>query len=446
MINPDWLKEKLVQFTKTKEADKVGIVFFRIALQVSRFANSQLHQHMSDERQVIYFRILLDGRIGLASTNSFDEQNLEETFKKALGIAKIKLDIKEKKDIVSFNHLKTLPDFYFPRTSHMGASERIRILERLFTEADNFKVKLSGNFYNGLTQIAVISPDAEMNYQGYSFVGIKLIAAQGESSGYAGEVDYNIENLEPRVISDRAIRKCLEGLQKIILKPSRYDVILEPQAVADLISWLDYIGFGAKSVFEETSFLYRKNRKRIVSESVSIYDYGRDKNTFVLPFDFEGMPRKKTYLIKKGVVGEPLSDTYYAKLLKIKSNGHANFPDDVDGPLGYNLVMQAGSVSESEIISRAKKAILITRFHYINGFLDTQRALMTGMTRDGTFLIEDGKIKCGIKDMRFTESILEAFSRIKYISKERRLIADHLETLGSIYAPSVYIKDFNFTS
>jgi predicted Zn-dependent protease len=446
MINPDWLKEKLVPFTKAKEAEKVGIVFFRSALQVSRFANSQLHQHMSDESQLIYFRILLDGRIGLASTNSFDEQNLEETFKKALRIAKIKLDIKEKKDIVSFTPLRTLPDFYFSKTSHMGASERIRILERLFSEADNLKVRLSGNFYNGLTQIAVISPEAKMNYQDYSFAGIKLIAAQGESSGYASQVDYNIENLEPRAIGDRAMIKCSYGLQKITLKPSRYDVILEPQAVAELIFWLDYIGFGAKSVFEETSFLYRKTAKPIVSKSVSIYDYGRDKNTFILPFDFEGMSRKKTYLIKKGVSGEPLCDTYYAKLLKIKSNGHANFPDDVDGPLGYNLVMEAGSVSESEIISRTKQAILITRFHYINGFLDTRRALMTGMTRDGTFLIEDGKIKCAVKDMRFTEYILEAFSRIKYISKERKLIADHLETLGSIYAPSVYIKDFNFIS
>ena len=236
------------------------------------------------------------------------------------------------------------------------------------------------------------------------------------------------------------------GHKKLKLKPARYDVILEPAAVAELIAWLNYIGFGAKSVFEETGFLYKRDGKRITGELVSIYDYGSDARTFVLPFDFEGRARKKAYLIKKGIAGEPLCDSNYAKLLKLKPNGHANFPDDIEGPLGYNLVMEGGNASLDEMICSARQAILITRFHYINGFLDTRRALMTGMTRDGTFLVEDGKIKSAVFDMRFTESCLEAFRRIKYISKERKLIADHLETLGSVYAPGLYIKGFNFTS
>lgn len=446
MIHPDWLKEKFTPFVKTKEADKTEVVFFRTISQVSRFANSQIHQHMSDEDQVIYFRVLVEGRMGLASTNSFNEQNLKETFKRALAIAQIKLDMQGKRNIPSFKALASLSSFHFPETAHTSASARTKILQKIFDYADNFKVKFSGNLYNGLTQIAVISPEAQMNYQDYSFAGIKLIATYKEASGYASEVDYDMDALNPRTTASLAIKKCCLGLIKISLPPKRYDVILEPAAVAELIQWLNYIGFGAKHVFEETSFMYNKNGKRITGESVSIYDYGKDQNTFILPFDFEGMPRKKAYLIKKGIAGKPLCDTYYAKLLNIKPSGHANFPDDVDGPLSYNLVMEGGSTSEDKIIASTKQAILVTRFHYINGFLNTHKALMTGMTRDGTFLIKDGKIKCAIKDMRFTESILEAFSRIKYISRERKLIADHLESLGSIYAPALYIKDFNFTS
>ena len=446
MINSDWLRERLTPFIKTKEADKVGIVFFRTVTQVSRFANSQVHQHMSDEDQLIYFRVLLDGRIGLASTNSINEQNLKEAFKKACTIAQIKLDIKEKKDILSFKPLKSLPDFYFPQTAHTSAPARTKLLREIFADADGLKVKFSGNLYNGLTQLAVISPQGQMNYQDYSFAGLKLIAASEGASGYAAQADYNMESLKPKALADTAIKKCLQGFRKIALKPSRYDVILEPATVAELNSWLNYIGFGAKSVFEETSFLYKRAGKRITGESVNIYDCGKDKGTFILPFDFEGAPRKKAYLIKKGIAGEPLCDSHYAKLLKLKPNGHANFPDDVDGPLGCNLVMEEGNLSENEIMRSARQAILITRFHYINGFLDTHRALMTGMTRDGTFLVKDGKIESAVKDMRFTESILEAFSRIKYISRERKLIADHLEALGSICAPSIYIKDFNFTS
>lgn len=446
MINVDWLKDKLTPFVKTKEADKAEIVFFRTNLRVSRFTNSQIHQHLSDEDQIIYFRVLLDGRMGLASTNSIDEQNLKEAFKKALAIARLKLDTKGRRSLLSPKPLKALSDFYFPKTAQLSAQTRIKILKKIFIDAGNLKVKFSGNLYNGANQIAVISPEAQMNYQGHSFAGIKLIAASRESSGYASEVGYDIEKLNPQKVADTAIKKCLQGLKKIPLEPSRYDCILEPAAVAELISWLNTIGFGAKSVLEETGFLYNKTGRPITGESVSIYDYGSDKDSLILPFDFEGSPRKKTYLIKNGIAGEPLCDSYYGKLLKIKNNGHANFPDDVDGPLGYNLVMEGGKVPEKQIMHSAKKAILITRFHYINGFLDTHRALMTGMTRDGTFLVEDGKIKCGLKDMRFTESVLEAFSRIKYISRERSLIADHLETLGSVSAPTLYVKDFNFTS
>lgn len=446
MITPEYLKRKLEPFTKTKEADKVGVVYFRTGLQVSRFANSQIHQHLSDENQVIYFRVLLDGRIGLASTNSLDEQNLKETFKKAMHMARLKLDIRENKAIVSFKPLKTLTGVNFEKTVRASSAERAKILRKIFTGADNIKVTFSGNFHNGLTQLAVISPKGKMNYQDYSFAGIKLIAAQGESSAYAGNTDYDIEKLRPEEIAGRAIEKCLLGLKKTGLGPGRYDVILEPAAVAELIHWLNYIGFGAKSVAGETSFLYNKAGKRVCGNRVSIYDYGKDKNTFILPFDFEGVSREKTYLIKNGIAGQPLRDSYYAKLLETRSSGHANFPDDVDGPLGHNLVMEGGTVSESQMIKSAKRAILVTRFHYINGFLDTKRALMTGMTRDGTFLIEEGKIKRALKDMRFTESILDAFSRITSVSKERKLIADHLETLGSVYAPSLHIKDFTFTS
>ncbi len=446
MITSGHLKERLAPFTKTKEADKVGVVYFRTGLQVSRFANSSIHQHLSDENQVIYFRVLLDGRMGLASTNSLDEQNLTETFKKALRMARLKLDIRENKTIVSFKPLKTSTGVNFEKTTHTPALSRAKILRKLFADAEDMKVTFSGNFYNGLTQLAVISPEGKMNYQDYSFAGIKLIAARGESSAYASRVDYDIEKLKPQEIAGAAIEKCLSGLKKTSLEPGRYDVILEPAAVAELITWLNYIGFGAKSVAGETSFLYNMAGKRVSGKRVSIYDYGRDKFTFILPFDFEGVSREKTYLIKNGIAGQPLRDSYYAKLLKTKSSGHANFPDDVDGPLGHNLVMEGGTAPESQILQSTKKAILITRFHYINGFLDTPRALMTGMTRDGTFLIEEGKIKYALKDMRFTESILEAFSRITRVSKERKLIADHLETLGSIYAPSLYIKDFTFTS
>lgn len=460
MIHPDQIQEKLAPFTKTKEADKAGITFLRSSLQVSRFANSSIHQHMNDENQIIYFRALCNGRLGVASTNSLAEHNLKETFKKALHIAKLKIETSLKRDIPSFRPIETIAGKVYPKTIRASAMRRAKILRDIFLEGRNLKIGFAGNFHNGLTQMAVLYPGGLMNYQDHSFCGVKFIAAHNGASGYAASVDYDIDRLRPGEAADKAIEKCLLGLKKTALAPGRYDVILEPAAVAELILWLNYIGFGAKSYLEETSFLHNKSgrpagrglasysqsRRPVTGKKIGIYDYGRDKNSFILPFDFEGSRRRKTYLIKNGIAQKPLTDSYYARLLKMKNTGHANFPDDTDGPLGYNLIMRGGNIDKEKMLKSAGCAVLITRFHYVNGFLDTRKARMTGMTRDGTFLVKDGKIKSGIKDMRFNESILEAFSRIKHISREREIIADPLESLGSVYAPSLYIKDFNFIS
>ncbi len=446
MIHPDQIREKLAPFTKTKEADKTGITFLRSSLQVSRFANSSIHQHMNDENQIIYFRALCNGRLGVASTNSLAEHNLKETFKKALHIAKLKIETSLKRDIPSFRPIETIAGKVYPKTIHASAMRRAKILRDIFLEGRNLKIGFAGNFHNGLTQMAVLYPGGLMNYQDHSFCGVKFIAAHNGASGYAASVDYDIDRLRPGEAADKAVEKCLLGLKKTALAPGRYDVILEPAAVAELVNWLNYIGFGAKSYLEETSFLYNKSGRQVTGKKIGIYDCGPDKNSFILPFDFEGSRRGKTYLIKNGIAQKPLADSYYAKILKIRNTGHANFPDDTEGPLGYNLIMRGGNMDKEEMIKSAGCAVLITRFHYVNGFLDTRKARMTGMTRDGTFLVEDGKIKCGIKDMRFNESILEAFSRIKHISREREIIADPLESLGSVYAPSIYIKGFNFIS
>src|SRR3989338_4951622 len=195
MITVDWLKEKLAPLVKTKEADKVGIVFFHTGLQVSRFTNSQIHQHMANEDRLIYLRVLLDGRLGIASTNSIDEHNLKETFKKALSIARLKLESKEKKDIPSFKPLKAGSGFWFPQTAHTQAPARIKLLKRIFNDGNSHKPTFSGNLYNGLTQLGVVSPEGRANYQDYSFAGLKLIASSGESSGYAQQTGYSLESL-----------------------------------------------------------------------------------------------------------------------------------------------------------------------------------------------------------------------------------------------------------
>jgi len=184
---------------------------------------------------------------------------------------------------------------------------------------------------------------------------------------------------------------------------------------------------------------------KIMSEKVTIYDDGFNPETIVYPFDFEGTPKKKVMLIENGVAKGVVYDSHYGSLYKKESTGHAPLPDETDGPLPLNLVMEPGDLSIDEMRKSINKGISVTRFHYVNGLLEPKEALMTGLTRDGTFLIEDGKIKKPLKNLRFTESILRAFSNIKSISKERKLISDPAQEIGSYVVPAILIKDFTFT-
>ena len=182
-----------------------------------------------------------------------------------------------------------------------------------------------------------------------------------------------------------------------------------------------------------------------MGDNITIYDDGNDTSGIAFPFDFEGVPKQKVSIIDKGVAKGTVFNSIDAHQGKTKSTGHALTPDSTEGGFALNIFIQGGDSSLEKMIESTEKGILITRFHYINGFLDTRIALMTGMTRDGTFWVEDGKIKHGIKNLRFTESMTKAFSNVVQLSKERKIINSWWGDVGCTVSPAMLIKNFKFT-
>lgn len=185
--------------------------------------------------------------------------------------------------------------------------------------------------------------------------------------------------------------------------------------------------------------------QKIMGENVTVYDDGNDQSAIAFPFDFEGVPKQKVTLIEKGVAKGVVYDSITAHKDKVKSTGHALTPDSAEGALALNLFIEAGNSSGDKMIESVERGLLVTRFHYINGLLDTTNALLTGMTRDGTFWIENGKVKHGVKNLRFTESMLKAFSNAVQISKERKIVNSWWGDVGCVVAPAMWIKNFKFT-
>ena len=247
--------------------------------------------------------------------------------------------------------------------------------------------------------------------------------------------------------SEEATGKASRG-EPIQIDPGEYEVILEPYAVSELLSFLGYLGFHALAVQEGRSFLCNEFGKKMVDEKVTIYDDGLDPGGLQIPFDFEGIPKQKVIFFEGGVAKEVTYDSFTARREGKSSTGHGLIAPNTEGPIPINLFMKGGESSLEEMIRSVRKGIYVTRFHYTN-VVEPMKAVLTGMTRDGTFLIEEGEVKGPIKNLRFTESILRALSRVSAISKERRICSE-----GTVYsrrfvtgtvAPAIKVDGFNFS-
>jgi predicted Zn-dependent protease len=259
----------------------------------------------------------------------------------------------------------------------------------------------------------------------------------------------DVSELDFPTLAERAIRKCVDGANPVEIEAGDYEVILEPAAVAELMEWMTYTCFGARSMEDKTSALANRLGESIMGTNITIYDDATDPSGIPSPFDFEGQAKRRLDIITGGVARGFGTDCTWASRLDTRNTCHAMLRGGEEAdPVPMNLFIEAGDAPASELVSGVERGLLVTRFHYVNGFLDTRRALMTGMTRDGTFLIEDGCIKGGVGNLRFTQSMVDAFSEVRAISREREVIPvwwSEAANTGALTMPTLNIKRFHFT-
>ncbi|MBI3989190.1 MAG: TldD/PmbA family protein [candidate division NC10 bacterium] len=444
MIGEAKALETLEKVLKASEADQTSALLLGSTRGVTRFAESMIHQSMAESNTEVLLTAVLGKKIGSASTNSFRVGDLKKTLQRAVDMAKVQ---KENPSFLSLPGKQEIakPLTFFPETAKVSPKERAKAVKTLFHKASICKVKLAGLFATGEGEVAVVNSLGVRAYQPYTFAEVKVIALSADSSGFAYSLSRDTQKIDPEVLGERAIKKCLESKNPRDLPPGRYDVILEPPAVGELLEWLSYIGLGAKSLQEGTSFMTGRLGEKVTGEQVTIYDDGLDPEGIAIPFDFEGVAKRRVVLIEQGVAKGVVYGSLTAAKEGRESTGHGLPPGTGGGPLSLNLFMEAGNVPPDELPSRMERGILVTRLHYVNGFLDTRRTLMTGMTRDGVFYVQEGKIAFPVKNLRFTERVLEAFSRIQAISTERQAIGAAWSELGATVVPALLIRDFNFT-
>lgn len=445
MIGKDQIVAKLKGALDLNLGDQADAVYVGSESNLTRYANSTIHQNVSETQTKVYFRVIIGKKIGVAATNSLGRGDLNRAYRTAAKIAKVQ---RENPEFVSLPKPAAYPDVtaFYEKTAKFTPRQRAAKIKSIIDRAAKKNLTVAGSLSTGAGELAVVNTLGVEAYQPLSAAAINLITMGDTSSGYAEGLSRNIDDIDFRQIAATAIDKAVRCANPQEMPPGDYEVVLEPPAVASLLEWVNYIGFGSKPYQENTSFMSGKLGEKITGDRVTIYDDATDSSAIGFPFDFEGVPKRRLDLITDGVAKAVAYDSLSSKRDNTQSTGHALTPDaSGEGGIALNVFFKGGSSNLKDLIGNVENGLLVTRFHYINGFIDTPHAVLTGMTRDGLMRIKNGKLKGGVKNLRFTDSFLRAFETVKGLSSDCQLINAWWDSLGCISAPAVHLGSFRFT-
>jgi PmbA protein len=302
----------------------------------------------------------------------------------------------------------------------------------------------SGAFSSGTIQIAVANSAGLIATHATTHADFQMVVMGEDSSGHAHSSAWRVGEIPVQALAEEAIRKARRGANPRKIEPGEYTVIFDPYATQDLVSMLDWHGMSAQLVQEGRSWINGHIGQKVFDSRVNIWDDGLDLSGRPMPFDYEGVPKQRLDIIRQGVVIGPVYDLATAYKAGVKSSGHA-LPPPLRGtsPLATNLFMAPGDASLDEMVRSTQHGLYITRFWYTR-LVHPRDCLVTGMTRDGVFMIEKGELSYPVKNLRFTQPYVLAVADIVEIGKETRLLVSEYGNIAT-RVPSVKIERFNFT-
>ena len=407
---------------------------------LTRFAGNRIHQNVASEDTELQVRAVIGTKVGVASTNRTDEAGIVACCEAAVEAA---------------HHAPADPSFpglpgprpvleadrTSPATLAFGAEARAAAAAAMIEASSRDGGIAAGGVacHRDVTAIAnSLGVDVAMPRTTVRATVLSTSAAGG--TGWASFAGRDASALDAVALGERAADTARRSSNAIELPPGDYTVLLAPEAVAEIALFIGWYGCSAKSVEEGRSFMSGRIGERVTSPRVTIVDDALADDAVGLSFDYEGQPKQRVALIENGVAVGPVTDSYWAALTGRQNTGHALPAPNAQGPLPLDVKMAAGDAEVADMIASVERGIYVTRFHYVN-IEDPTRVTLTGMTRDGTFLIEDGRLTTPVKDFRFTQPALEALDTTLAVSKHRELVGEE----GGALVPYLLLEKFAFT-
>lgn len=410
---------------------------------LTRFANNIIHQNVAERNAEVTLRYFIGKQIGTASTNRLDPTGLDELVERAKSNAKTSPEDPNYPGLPAPEAYQRV-SAWDQATADYTPEKRARAVGAVCQMAVEKGLNGSGALSTGSSDLVVANTQGVFTYHRSTNADFQTVIMSDDSSGWAQGSAWKLEDLAVESLGKDAVETAVRSHKPINIDPGEYTVVLEHYATDDIVSSLNYTGMGAQALQEGRSWMNDRIGEQLMSPLVSIWDDGLDVRGNPLPFDFEGVPKQRVDIVKQGVVMGPVYDRYSGAKMGKPSTGHAipiNFRGF--GPMALNLFMASGTDSMEDMIDSTKKGLYINRFHYTR-VVHPRECVMTGMTRDGVFMIEDGQVTYPVKNLRYTMPYVKAMANVEAVGITAHLLVGEFGGMSTC-VPALKINGWNFT-
>lgn len=434
MFGKDFLLSKANDIAKKLNFDQYQVNINTFNNNLSRFSNNYIHQNISEKNIEIYLKVIHDDKSAIISFSSLDENIIDKNISKLNEIIKLKnkekdiINLPSKQEYLNLNSYDSETDKFLP-------SQRGEIVKYICDSCNNRNLNAYGYLSTNASEILILNSNSLEAYNNSTYAELLSIALD-KLEGFSYQKSMKISDIDYKKVTNDCIEKSIKCNEYIELDEGEYDVVLENYAVAELLEYLSYDSLNGESIFEESSFFTHKSSHRVFDNNISIYNNPHNTESITIPFDLEGIPTLYTKIIDKGIFKGVVNNLYTANLLNEKSTGNC-FSLYYNTPFPLNITLEKGNNTIDEMVNSIEKGIYITKLNYINT-ISPRQSLYTGLTRGGTFLIENGKITKSIHNLRFTDSFVKVLNNITMLENKNYLFGGDI--LPNIYVPSVKTK------
>lgn len=444
MLGSDKLKQLADAALSRSKAEQTEVVIRAMDTALSRFANNAIHQNVFESNVTVRVRVILGKRTGVAESNDISVEGVHRAADMARAIAQLQPENLQNAPLPPPLAAQNI-DAYVAQTAECSPEMRARAIEQICRQAAAQKWIAAGAYRTDVHEMAVANSLGVWAYHCGTLADLHTVVMNdaGTASGFASDASPDARKIDAGAVARVALDKATRSQNPIALAPGEYTVVLEPEAVASVLQYTAWHTFNALAVQEERSFVRGRRGELLFSPLVSVYDDGNAREGFPLPFDYEGVPRQRVTFIEQGVARDVVYDTFTARRDNAASTGHSQPAPNLTGPVPQHLFLNPGDKSREELIASVARGILVTRFWYTR-VVHPLHVMMTGLTRDGTFLIENGQVTLPVKNLRFTTSYLDVLKNTRAVGRETKLMHDE-RTEMSFRASALVVDGFNFT-